>query len=155
MDAVERQQVSLDVASLTVAPRRDWVLGRVAALLSQYYAADLPQSIVKVMADDWAEALCEYPEWAITKAVRWWKSEANAERKRKPLEGDIAARARYEMGIVKVAEGALRRFDSGVLPYVGGDNSTGRVEPTEEQRKRMADYQEEAGFAPKRFGGAA
>jgi len=59
MDAVERQQVSLDVASLTVAPRRDWVLGRVAALLSQYYAADLPQSIVKVMADDWAEALCE------------------------------------------------------------------------------------------------
>lgn len=146
--------VSAGIQSMTVPASREWVLGRVAALLSQYYAADLPQSIVKVMADDWAEALSGHPEWAITKAVRWWKSQDNPERKRKPLEGDIAARVNFEMGIVSVAKGAIKRFDSGRAPYVPPADSA-RVEPTAEERDRMSQYQAEAGFAPKRFGGLA
>lgn len=153
-DETERLEIARSVEALCVPASRDWVLGRVAALLSQYYAADLPKSIVKVMAEDWAESLRGYPEWAITKAVRWWKSDANTERKRKPLEGDIVARVRFEMGIVKVAEGALERFDNDIKPYVPPQDEH-RRQPTEQERINAAKLLQDAGYAPKRMGGAA
>ena len=149
-DEAERHEIAIAVAGLSKPPRREFVLGRVAALLSQYYAADLPQSMVRIMADDWAEELAEYPEWAITKAVRWWKSEANPERKRKPLEGDISARAKREMSLVRVAERALRKYAEGVAPFKVDDTPRTPVDP-----KVANAILAEVGFTPRKFGGAA
>jgi hypothetical protein len=50
-----------------------------------------------MQADDWAAALGGYPQWAIEKAARWWKGEENPDRRKKPLEGDIAARCKIEV----------------------------------------------------------
>jgi hypothetical protein len=88
-------------------------MARIAALLTPYYTGDVPHGVRILEAEDWAEALARYPEWAIIKACRWWKSENNPDRRKKPLEGDIAVRARFECGVLKVAESAMRRFERG------------------------------------------
>lgn len=59
---------------------------------------------------DWADALCDLPDWAIDRAVRWWKSADNPDRRRKPLEGDIAERARMEQGIISLAKARVDEF---------------------------------------------
>jgi len=133
-------------------------MARVAALLSQYYAADVPQAAVSMMAEDWLEELREYPEWAITKAVRWWKSEANADRKKRPLEGDIAARAKFEMQVVRFADRAVRRYWDGFRPMAETPHEDSPPEPEmtaeerEASRKRVADLVANAGFS-KRING--
>lgn len=140
--------------------RPSWVMARVAALLSQYYAADVPQAAVSMMAEDWLEELREYPEWAITKAVRWWKSEANPDRKKRPLEGDISARANFEMQVVRFADRAVRRYWDGFRPMSETPREVSPPEPEmtaeerEESRKRVAAMAAELG-ASKRVGGAA
>lgn len=62
------------------------------------------------IAEDWQHELAPYPSWAIGKAVRWWMSSENKDRRRKPLPGDIAERAKSEMGVVKFATGSAERF---------------------------------------------
>lgn len=62
------------------------------------------------IAEDWQEELAPYPSWAIGKAVRWWMSAENADRRRKPLPGDIADRAKREAGILKLAKFHAERF---------------------------------------------
>ena len=62
---------------LEIPADRTWMLARVAALLSPYYEKDVPQGVRKMEAEDWAEALQDFPQWAITNAVRWWKGEHN------------------------------------------------------------------------------
>lgn len=74
-----------------------WISARIAALLSPYYEKDIPQSVREMEAEDWEQALSGFPQWAIERAVRWWKSDANADRRKRPLEGDIVARCRVEM----------------------------------------------------------
>jgi len=93
-----------DVARfLEISADRTWMLARVAALLSPYYEKDVPQGVRKMEAEDWAEALQDFPQWAITNAVRWWKGENNPDRRRRPLEGDIVDRCRAEMMPVRAA----------------------------------------------------
>ena len=77
-----------------------WTLARAASLLMPYYTADIPAALREMEAEDWAEALKGFPRWAIDNAVRWWKSADNADRRKKPLEGDIVARCRIEMARV-------------------------------------------------------
>lgn len=143
----ERDEIVQAIHDLQTPPERAWVMARVAALLSQYYAADVPQSIVKMMAEDWAEAIGDYPQWCITKAVRWWKSADNPERKRRPLEGDIEAICKREYGVVKIAQLALRRYENGVAPI---QLDAHRPPVDREAANRIL---AEHGFAPKRFGG--
>lgn len=80
-----------------------WISARVAALLSPYYEKDIPQAVRKMEAEDWEIALRGFPKWAIERAVRWWKSDANPDRRKRPIEGDIAARCRVEMNGVPSA----------------------------------------------------
>lgn len=68
---------------------------------------------MQAIAEDWNEELKDYPAWALQKASRWWMSRNNEKRRQKPIAGDIAARAQWEMGVIRVAEGSLRRFDTG------------------------------------------
>ena len=97
------------VAALTEPAAMTWIMGRIAALLSPYYEKDIPQGIRSLDAEDWAEALRDKPEWAITAAVRWWKSDANKDRRKRPLEGDIMARVRVEMDAVLAARIVLAK----------------------------------------------
>lgn len=120
-----------------------WCLARIAALLSPYYEKETPQAVREMEAEDWREALAEFPRWAIERAVRWWKSADNPDRRKRPIEGDIAARCRIEMGgvpsAVKLLE--LRR---------NGPDLTKKEEPRERiSKEKAAELMREAGFAPK------
>jgi len=122
-----------------------WCLARVAALLSPYYEKETPQAVREMEAEDWRDALAEFPRWAIERAVRWWKSADNPDRRKRPLEGDIAARCRIEMNgvpsAVKMLE--LRR---------NGRDFTKKEDPRARVCKETADeILRQAGFAPKRM----
>lgn len=108
-DQAARDMASTVVARLTVPADTAWTMARIAALLSPYYDRDIPQAVRIMEAEDWAEALAEYPQWAVQNAVRWWKSEHNPDRRKRPMEGDIAARCRKEMDAVRAAEIYLRQ----------------------------------------------
>ena len=145
-------EVEMTVAAMTEPCNSTWCMARVAALLSPYYDKNTAQAVREIEAEDWLEALAPYPQWAIERAVRWWKSADNADRRKKPLEGDISARCKVEMRGI------------GSLPEIMNRKATGRwieTEPprektTPEQRKSMAnEVLAKAGFTPKRMGGAA
>lgn len=141
----ERDQIAAAVDAITVPASRAWIMARIASLLTGYYAADVPASIVKMDAEDWADELGDNPEWAIQAAVRWWRSKANPDRRKRPQPGDIAARIKIEMGVVSVARLAIDRFDRGsaFLP---------KQEPRQPvDRNRANEIVAEAGFAPRRF----
>lgn len=147
-DQAEYNDVRQAVARFSQPADTTRIMARVAALLTPYYTGDVPQGVRMIEAEDWAEALAEYPEWAITKACRWWKGADNPHRRKKPLEGDIEARAKTEMGIIKVAEMAMRHFESGTQPYSPvADEVKRRV-----SKERAAEILAEAGFTPKRMG---
>jgi hypothetical protein len=79
-------------------------MARVLALLNPYFDKDTPQAIREIEAEDWASALSAYPYWAIEKAARWWKSDENPDRRKRPLEGDLVARTKREMDAVSAAK---------------------------------------------------
>ena len=86
------------VAALLDQPANDaWVTARVLALLSPYFEKDTPQAVRRIEANDWAVAMAGFPQWAIENAVRWWKSDENPDRRKRPLEGDIVARCKIEV----------------------------------------------------------
>lgn len=116
-------------------------------MLDSYFEKETPQSIRQMVAEDWAVALDGFPQWAIEKAVRWWKSADNDRRGKRPIEGDIQARCRVEMGAVEAAKIrlGLRKTQQEIL-----SNSAPKV-----SADRAEAIMEEHGFTPKRFGGAA
>lgn len=146
-DQAEFEQITQNLDVVKQPAQTDWLMARIASFLSQYYVADTSPQMVAMMAEDWAASLGGYPEWAITKAIRWWKSADNPKRSHRPVEGDIQARVRVEMGVVKVAELACKRFMGGVEPYKG------QPERTPVSAERAAAIMAEVGFKPKRFGG--
>jgi len=88
---------------MTTPADPSWCMARVASLLSPYYDKDTPQAVREMEAEDWLVALGQYPQWAIDRAVRWWKGEGNSNRRKRPMEGDIADRCKVEMrGITAV-----------------------------------------------------
>lgn len=104
-------------------------------LLSQYFASSVPGEVMKAIADDWNDALKGYPAWAINRACRWWIGPENTERRKRPLPGDIADRAKREMGLVKMAKRSMAqsRAKSEEKP---------RPTLTDEQRQRMQKHVE-------------
>ena len=122
-----------------------WCLARIAALLSPYYEKDTPQGVREMEAEDWREALSEFPRWAIERAVRWWKSADNPDRRKRPLEGDIAARCRIEMNGVPSAVMMLELRRNG-RDFSKKEEPRERISP-----ERAAELLREAGFAPKQM----
>lgn len=117
------------VVTLLSAPAQPaWTMARIAALLSPYYEKDMPQAVQMMEAQDWAEALAEYPQWVIERAVRWWKSADNPDRRKRPFEGDIAARCDVEMGGIRAANLYL------ALPPLQQADEPPRVLPSLERR---------------------
>jgi hypothetical protein len=120
-----------------------WISARVAALLSHYYEKDTPQGVREMEARDWEQALSGFPQWAIERSVRWWKSDANTDRRKRPLEGDIVARCRVEMDGVASASKVLEMKQRG-------------IEHKPEARERMtadraAEIMRDVGFGVKRM----
>jgi len=120
-----------------------WISARVAALLSPYYEKDTPQAVREMEARDWEYALNGFPQWAIERAVRWWKSDANADRRKRPLEGDIVARCRIEMDGVASACKVLEMKQRG---------AEHKPEPRERlTADRAAQIMRDVGFGVKRM----
>jgi hypothetical protein len=128
------QSVEKVVAVLSEPCNPAWCMARVAALLNPYYDKDTPQAVRQMEAEDWLEALREYPQWAIERSVRWWKSDENADRRKRPLEGDIAARCKVEMRGI------------GAVPKLLGLKAEGRyIEP--EKPREKASHEERRAMA--------
>ena len=122
-----------------------WCLARVAALLSPYYEKETPQAVREMEAEDWREALAEFPRWAIERAVRWWKSADNPDRRKRPIEGDIAARCRVEMNGVPSAAKMLELRRTGV-------DFSKKEKPREPiSKERAEEIMREIWFAPKQM----
>lgn len=83
----------------------------VAVLLNMYFVVDQRSEVFKGIASRWLAELEEFPEWAIDRAVAWWTSRHNPKRDRRPMPGDIAARAQREMGHITVAQQQVRFFE--------------------------------------------
>jgi hypothetical protein len=113
-------------------------MARVLALLLPYYAPDVPEGIRRIDAEDWRAALGGFPHWAIEKAVRWWKSDENPDRKRKPLDGDIVERVKFDMGVLTFGAMKVREYDTGYAE---------RVSPKEEARPTFEDMERRRLFA--------
>jgi hypothetical protein len=126
-----RERAASVVDRLSAPAQPAWTMARIAALLSPYYEKDLPQAVRIIEAQDWADALSGYPQWAIESAVRWWKSADNPDRRKRPLEGDIAERCEWEMRGIKAAHLYLS------LPMVTKANDPPRVLPGPERRAEL------------------
>jgi hypothetical protein len=90
-------------------------LVRVVALLRQYFQADTVQSVIEVEAEDWADALAPFPDWAIRRACRWWQGAGNPKRDKKPKIGDIEEICINEMALVSMARDRVNRADRQIM----------------------------------------
>lgn len=139
----EKETVLRIQSALMISASGVWISARVAALLSPYYEKDIPQAVRKMEAEDWEQALSGFPQWAIERAVRWWKSDANADRRKRPLEGDIVARCRVEMDGVASASKMLEMKQRGIEH---------KPEPRERlSADRAAEIMRDVGFGVKRM----
>ena len=139
----EKETVLRIQSALMISASGVWISARVAALLSPYYEKDIPQAVRKMEAEDWEQALSGFPQWAIERAVRWWKSDANADRRKRPLEGDIVARCRVEMDGVASASKVLEMKQRGIEH---------KPEPRERlTADRAAEIMRDVGFGVKRM----
>ena len=144
---VPKQTLKIAIDSLSTPASPEWIMARAASLLLPYYEKNIPQGVREIEAEDWADALAELPEWAIQKAAQWWKSADNPDRRKRPIEGDIVARARFEMQSVLAAQIRMRRSDC-------GDNPRPTPAPTKRiSRDRASQILQEAGVRLNKFGG--
>ena len=116
----DRDQIAEGIDALSQPCDPAWLMARVLALLTPYFTASVPEAVRVLEAEDWRAALHVFPHWAVEKAVRWWKSDANPDHRRKPLEGDIVGRVKLEMGIVSMGRLMVRRFDEGFAAAAAG-----------------------------------
>lgn len=121
-----------------------WCMARVAALLSPYYDKATPQAVREIEAEDWLAELRGYPQWAIERAVRWWKSHDNPRRRQRPIEGDISARCIIELrGIRAIPALVQRRIDG---KYHEPEPEVRRID-----RERAAEIMAEIGVGSRRM----
>lgn len=126
-----RNQAQAAVAALCEPGHPAKIMARVLALLNPYFDKDTPQAIREIEAEDWACALSAYPYWAIEKAARWWKSDENPDRRKRPIEGDLVARVKREMDAVSAARLLLAQ------PVTQRQEAEKRPERTEEEMAAM------------------
>ena len=109
----DRDQIEAGIRALSAPCDPAWLMARVLALLTPYFTANVPEGVRRMEAEDWRAALDGKPAWAVEKACRWWKSDENPDHRRKPLEGDIVDRVKFEMGILSFGAMKIREFDAG------------------------------------------
>lgn len=144
----DRDQIEAGIKALSAPCDPAWLMARVLALLTPYFTSNVPEGVRRIEAEDWRAALDGRPAWAIEKACRWWKSEQNPDHRRKPLEGDIAERVRFEMGILNFGAMKVREYDAGYQKRMDAPEPP-RPSPEEMARKRTEAQRlvERCGFA--------
>ena len=105
-DAARRALAQIDVRA-----NRAEIAERVVKMLHHYFIANAPTEAIEAVANDWIAELEEYPLWAIKAACTWWVSRHNPDNARKPVPGQISARAQREAGIIIAAKQQLKMFD--------------------------------------------
>lgn len=148
-DDAPRDVLEVAVANLTQPAPNEWVMARVASLLAPYFEKNIPTGVRAIEAEDWADALLGYPQWAIQKAVRWWKSDENEKRSRRPFEGDIVARVKFEMQPVNAAKIRLRL--NGTFASNCASEPKQRASADVTNRITQA-FKDDIAYTPKRFG---
>lgn len=143
-----RNEVAATVAALSQPASPVWILARVAALLSPYYEKDTPQAIREMEAEDWLAALEGKPQWAITAAVRWWQGDSNPDRRKRPMQGDIAARVLVETEAIRAGHLRVQAFDAGLIPKPAAPPRAISAADVEHRRKVAAEIV--AGFTSNR-----
>lgn len=113
--------------------RREWVLGRIATLLSHYWRDDDPSELTEAIARDWADILEGLPQDAISKACT---SYLRSEPRRKPTPGAIYALAR----------------DFVPRPVIVARSTEPDMPRERMSAERAAEIMAEVGFRPKRMG---
>jgi hypothetical protein len=127
------------IKALSEPASREWLTGRVTALLTAYFGASLPAGVLAVELADWLAELECFPEWAVRDAIRWWRGAENEHRSRKPHPGDIAARCRREMELIDLARKGIDTYRNGpVLPPSRPADPP--EERTPESQARMMDF---------------
>ncbi len=101
------------IRALSEPASREWLTGRVTALLTAYFGAALPAGVLAVELADWLAELERFPDWAVRDAIRWWRGAANEHRNRKPHPGDIAARCWHEMELLDLARKGIDMYRNG------------------------------------------
>jgi hypothetical protein len=144
----DRDQIEASIKLLREPCDPAWLMARVLALLAPYFASNIPEGVRRIEAEDWRAALQQWPAWAIEKACRWWKSDENPDHRRKPLEGDIVERVRFELGVLSFGVMKVREYDDG---YKRRMEAPEQERPTESEmalrRKAAQDLVENLGFA--------
>lgn len=135
------EMISSMVEALEKPANSVWISARVIALLEGYYDKEIPDSVRKVVASLWVDALAPYPAWAIDRAMRWWRGPENQHRHRKPVEGDIAARAIIEMDAVRAARIRLNAGTGWPAAPAHGEDRGPRITP-----ERAAEIMAEVGW---------
>ena len=142
----ERDLLQAAVDKFSKPAPKKWIIGRIAALLLQYFQGEISERMMRVIADDWCREMQDFPAWAIAKSVRWWTGRDNPDRRKKPMPGDIAERAQRELGPIFAAKSAIRRFDQGVVLRI-------EEAPAERMSKERAEeIMDEVGVTVKKFG---
>lgn len=129
----DRDQIEAGIKALSQPCDPAWLMARVLALLTPYFTANVPEGVRRMEAEDWRAALDGKPQWAVEKACRWWKSDENPDHRRKPLEGDIVERVKFEMGILTFGALKVRDYDRG---YAERMKAPEEARPTPEQMEQ-------------------
>lgn len=117
---------------------RSWIASRVYATLAHYFTPDHEADLVKMIADDWADLLKDYPAWAISNACKWWLSRENQHHHRKPLPGDIQEKAHREMEAIRAARLVMARKSQEKPVQAQVDTSASAVTPEDKEARRRA-----------------
>ena len=108
-EEAEATRQAVDVLDRPQDP--DWVAQRIFTLLSHYFVADTGAQVHQAIARDWKHELRDYPNWAIDAACKWWLSRHNGKRGKKPMPGDISARAHIEAAMLTAAKQKLQFYE--------------------------------------------
>ncbi|ARC89988.1 hypothetical protein [Rhodovulum sp. MB263] len=148
----EREAAAMIAAQLSRPGDPVRTMARVGALLTPYFDRETPRALREIEMEDWADALADFPDWAIERAAKWWKSADNPQRRKRPLEGDIAERCRIEMRAVRATRVRARSGWAGTE----APEDRERCSPEAAARAmRAAGFSPAEAFTgPKRFGGA-
>lgn len=107
----EADQAKAIVQKYEVAADPRWVAQRVVKFLAgHYFVVEMADQVAEQLGVDWVRELQGLPDWAIEAAFAWWISRHNPKREKKPLPGDISARALIEAAPMEVAKTQIRLF---------------------------------------------
>lgn len=144
----DRDQIEACIKQLRTPCDPAWLMARVLALLTPYFTANVPEGVRVMEAEDWRASLQDKPAWAVEKACRWWKSDENPDHRRKPLEGDIAERVKFEMGILSFGAMKVREYDDGYAKRTAApEDARPTPEEMEHRRAFAQDVMRRAGYA--------